>query len=202
MLTFYHASWSRSGRIMWLLEELGADFEIVQVDIERPQFGVGARDPRNPHPDGKVPALRDGDALVTESAAVALYLTERFPQPNLGADPGSAERGAFLSWIAWVAGELEPAVWSRMEPGGRNPIADRRFEAVRRRLSDALSRGPWLMGDRFTAVDVMVASTLAWAREHLPEDAALDAYLERATARPANAWAMAKDGPPPQLPQT
>ena len=95
MLTLFHAPWSRSSRLVWLLEEIGVGYEICYCDIPR-MDGSGARDPRNPHPDGKVPALLHDDVLVTESAAVALYLTDLFPEAGLGAQ--------------WVAGRGDPAL--------------------------------------------------------------------------------------------
>jgi hypothetical protein len=80
MLTLYHGPVSRSSRIIWLLEELGVtDYRIAITDIPRPD-GTGAVDPSNPHPDKKVPALVDDDALVTESSAIVLYLTDKFPR--------------------------------------------------------------------------------------------------------------------------
>ena len=194
MLTLFHAPWSRSSRLVWLLEEIGAGYEICYCDIPR-MDGSGARDPRNPHPDGKVPALLHDDVLVTESAAVALYLTDLFPEAGLGAPVGSPERGAYLTWLAWTAGEMEPAFWSRISGAAESdPNAKARFDAVIARLLTALATGPYLMGDRFTAVDVMIASALAWGREYVPESALIDAYLERALNRPANERAAAKDG--------
>lgn len=199
MLTLFHAPWSRSGRLVWLLEEVGVDYEIRYCEIVR-QGGLGARDPANPHPDGKVPALMHDETLVTESLAIALYLTEQFPQADLGAPVGSPERGAFLTWLAWVAGEMEPALWSRMAGATEDDAqAGARYDAVIARLVGAIDRGPYLMGDRFTAVDVMVGSALAWARQHVPIDEALDAYLARVTDRPANARAAGKDGTPPAI---
>ena len=94
MLTLFHAPQSRSGRIVWLLEEIGADYDIVYVDIFRAMTLTGARDPANLHPDGKVPALLHDEALVSESAAVALYLTDVHPEANLGASVGSPDRAA------------------------------------------------------------------------------------------------------------
>src|SRR5688572_16277627 len=108
MLTLFHAPWSRSSRIVWLLEEIGAPYEIRYVDIFRAQTQSGGRDPANPHPDGKVPALVHDGALVTESAAIALYLTDLFPQAGLGAPVGSSERAAYVTWLSWTAGEMEP----------------------------------------------------------------------------------------------
>ena len=195
MLTLFHAPQSRSGRIVWLLEEIGADYDIVYVDIFRAMTLTGARDPANLHPDGKVPALLHDEALVSESAAVALYLTDVHPEANLGASVGSPDRAAYVTWLAWTAGEMEPAFWSRISGAAESdPNAKARFDAVIARLLTALATGPYLMGDRFTAVDVMIASALAWGREYVPESALIDAYLERALNRPANVRAAAKDG--------
>lgn len=201
MLTLFHAPWSRSSRLVWLLEEIGAAYDITYCDIRR-MDGTGAPDPRNPHPDGKVPALLHGDALVTESAAVALYLTDLFPEAGLGAPVGSPERGAYLTWLAWIAGEMEPSFWARISGATEGDAKARaRYDAVVARLFGALERGPYLMGQRFTAVDVMAGSALAWARDYSPPSAALDAWLERILERPANAVATAKDGTPPVLAQ-
>jgi glutathione S-transferase len=198
MLTLFHAPWSRSGRIVWLLEELGLDYDLHYVGIFRARDGSGRRDPSNPHPDGKVPALRHDDALVTESAAVALYLTDLVPESPLTAAPGSPERAAYLTWLAWTTGEMEPALWARISGSIHgDPMMERRFDDVVARLLGALDKGPYLMGERFTAIDVMVGSALAWAREFLPQSAQLDAYLARVLERPANQRATAKDGAPP-----
>ena len=83
MLTLYHAPQSRSSRIIWLLEEIGAPYEIRPVTIFRPMTGEGVGDPANPHPDKRVPALVDGDQLVAESVAIVLHLAEAYPQAGL-----------------------------------------------------------------------------------------------------------------------
>ncbi|WP_332678348.1 glutathione S-transferase family protein [Brevundimonas sp.] len=195
MLTLFHAPQSRSGRIVWLLEEIGVAYDIRYVDIFRAMTLTGARDPANPHPDGKVPALAHDGALVTESAAIALYLTDLHPETNLGAPVGSSDRAAYVTWLAWTAGEMEPAFWGKISGAAEtDPNAKARYDAAIARLMTALATGPYLMGQRFTAVDVMIASALAWAREYVPESALVDAYLERALNRPANARAAAKDG--------
>lgn len=199
MLTLFHAPWSRSGRLVWLLEELGVDYEIRYCDILR-RDGSGARDPGNPHPDGKVPALRHDDVLFTESLAIALYLTDLFPEAGLGAPIGSAERGAYLTWLAWVAGELEPVLWSAISGEiASDAMAKARYDAAIARLFGALEQGAYLMGDRFTAVDVMVGSSLGWARQHVPVSEKLDAYLARVGERPGNGRATEKDGTPPAM---
>ena len=194
MLTLFHAPRSRSSRIVWLLEEIGVAYDIRYVDIFRSMTRTGSRDPANPHPDGKVPALRHHSALVTESAAIALYLTDLHPAADLGAAAGTPERAAYLTWLAWTAGEMEPAFWSKISGAAdSDPDARAGYEAAISRLVSALEAGPYLMGDRFTAVDVMIGSALAWGREYVPESAAIDAYLERVLNRPANARATARD---------
>jgi glutathione S-transferase len=196
MLTLFHAPSSRSTRIIWLLEELGAHYEIRYCDIPR-RDGSGARDPANPHPDGKVPALLHDGALVTESAAVALYLTDMFPNTEIGAAIGSAERGAYVTWLAWAAGEMEPAFWAKINGTTEtDATAKARYDAAIARIFGALERGPYLMGERFTAVDVMVGSALAWGRDYSPPSDTLDAYLARIAERPANQLASEKDGGP------
>ena len=197
MLTLFHAHWSRSSRLIWLLEELKADYQIHHCDIAR-MDGSGGRDPFNPHPDGKVPALMHEGALVTESAAIALYLTDLFPETGLGAAPGDPDRAAYLTWLFWTTGEMEPAYWSRIK-GETDPYATARYDAANRRILSALDRGPYLMGRRFTAVDVLVASALSWGREHAPQSPRLDVYLKTVLARAANRRAEVLDAPALEL---
>lgn len=197
MLTLFHAPQSRSGRIVWLMEEIGAPYEIEYVDIFRAMTGTGRADRNNLHPDGKVPALLHDGALVTESAAIALYLTDLFPQADLGAPVGSPERAAYVTWLAWTAGEMEPAYWSKISgQADTDPLAMKRYEQANARILTALEHGPYLMGHRFTAVDVMVGSAMAWGRDFGPKSELLDRWLERVSNRPANRAAMGKDGTP------
>lgn len=201
MLTLFHAPWSRSSRLVWLLEELKADYAIRYCDIPR-RDGTGARDPRNPHPDGKVPALMHDEALITESAAVTLYLTDLLPKARMAPLAGDPDRGAYLTWLAWNAGELEPAFWNRiMGHTETDPRARAGYDAAIARLMQALETGPWLMGQKFTAVDVLIGSALGWGRDYLPQSPLLDDYLLRLEARPANGRAAAKDGVPQQYAQ-
>jgi glutathione S-transferase len=197
MLTLFHAHWSRSSRLIWLLEELKADYQIHHCNIAR-MDGSGGRDATNPHPDGKVPALMHEGVLVTESAAIALYLTDLFPEAGLGAAPGDPDRAAYLSWLFWTTGEMEPAYWSRIK-GETDALSDARYDAANRRILTALDRGPYLMGRRFTAVDVLVASALAWGRELAPQSARLDVYLKTVLARAANRRAEVLDAPALEL---
>lgn len=193
MLTLFHAPESRSGRIVWLLEELGADYEMKLCTITR-WDGSGGRDAANPHPDGKVPALLHGETLVTESLAIALYLTDLLPQAGLGFGPGDARRGDYLTWLAFVAGEFEPSLWAAMEGATeKEGPARTRYDAAMARVIGALEKGPYMMGERFTAVDVMLGGALAWARKFAPPSELIDAYVARIVGRPASQAACAKD---------
>jgi len=194
VLTLIHAPKSRSTRMIWLLEELGATFDIKVVDIAR-QSGVGAKDPANPHPDKKVPALLDDGVLITESAAIALYLTDKFPAAGIGPVVGDPLRGPYLTWLAYYAGVLEPVIGAHFE--GRtasDPALMAEYEAMDARLKATLEAGPYMLGETYSAADIMFASLLQFARQALPAHAVYDEWLARLTARPALARAMAKDG--------
>ena len=195
MLTRHHAPQSRSSRIIWLLEELGAPYEIILTDIPR-MDGSGAPDPANPHPDKKVPALVDGGVLVTESSAIVLYLTDRFPAAGLGPAIGDPLRGPYLAWLAYYAGVVEPVVSLEFAGLGDNPMARRAFrgkQEVGERVLTALRKNPYLIGDRFSGADLLLASMAQWARRSLPADAVVDEWLARINARPALARALARD---------
>jgi len=195
MLTLFHAPKSRSSRIIWLLEELGATYQLRLTTIPR-MDGTGASDPGNPHPDKKVPALQHDDALITESAAIVLYLTDLLPANRLGPRVGDAQRGAYLTWLSYYAGVIEPVVTARFAGLGDHEALKRTFTsqaAVDQRILDALKVGPFILGEQFTGVDILIASMGQWARAMLPSGSVVDDYLARCNARPALARAMAKD---------
>jgi glutathione S-transferase len=198
MLTLYHAPRSRSSRILWLLEEVGASYDIAYVDIRRGD-GSGAADPRNPHPDKKVPALAHDGALVTESAAIVLYLTDLFAESGIGPAVGDGRRGPYLTWLAYYAGVIEPVVhfgyFGLDEHDGLRSTFRGRAE-LDRRILDALEQRPYLLGETFSAADIMISSMGHFARDLLPEGRAVDDYLERCNARPALVDANAKDARP------
>jgi len=198
MLRLYHAARSRSTRILWLLEELGADYEIAYVDISR-QDGSGGLDPDNPHPDKKVPALLHDGVLISESAAIVLYLTDLFPKAGLGAPAGSPERGPYLTWLAYYAGVIEPVVHFQFLGLGDDPMLKRTFRGkaeMDARILEALRTHAYIAGPDFSGADILVASIGQFAREMLPDDPLIDGYLARCADRPAYQAALAKDDPP------
>src|ERR1700675_4600899 len=103
MITLFHRPQTRSSRVIFLLEELEAPYQIKLVGT-RTRDGKGAVDPANPHPHGKVPAISDDGAVVFESPAIALYLTDKFPKNGIGPLVGDPKRGAYLSWLAYYTG--------------------------------------------------------------------------------------------------
>ncbi|MBT0669338.1 glutathione S-transferase [Novosphingobium profundi] len=194
MITLFHAPQSRSSRIIWLLEELGATYEIRPVSIFRPMTGKGLPDPANPHPDGRVPAILDDDRLVTESVGIVLYLADAFAAAGLAPVPGDRRRGEYLGWIAWYATELEQAMFAGLSGAlAQSPGKQRDHAAVLARLRNALVEGPYVMGAEFTAADVLIASALGFGRSAFPDDEVLDAYVARCRARPAAIRSLARD---------
>jgi glutathione S-transferase len=196
MITLYHRPRSRSTRFIFLLEELEAPYTIQLVNT-RNRDGSGAADPANPHPHGKVPAISDDGVVVFESPAIALYLTDKFPQKRLGPLPGEADRGAYLSWLAYYTGVLEPAFMSKfmnveVPRGTAGWVAlEEALPAVIGRLASA----PYLLGERFSALDVLYGTTFALFAQApiMPKSPAIEEYVQRITARPAYARAMTKE---------
>lgn len=167
MLTLYHAPRSRSSRIVWLLEELGAAYRIKTVSIRRrdpaaqdPLKLVGTRDPVNVHPHGKVPALVHDGVVISESAAIVLYLTDLYPQARLGPPIGHANRGPYLSWLAYYTGVMGPAFTSAVFEfnADSSTVAWVPVPAVMEHVNDTLAKGPYLLGQSFSAADILVGS--------------------------------------------
>lgn len=194
MITLFHAPISRSSRIVWMLEELAVSYEIRPVSIYRPMTGEGVPDDTNPHPDKRVPAIDHDGVLVTESQAIALYLADAFPEAGLAPPVHDRRRGEYLTWMAWYVGEMEPALFAGLSGELAGSAEKRRgYDAVLARLHAALSVGDYVMGDVFTAADILIGSALNFGRRAFPEDAMLDAYVARCRHRPAAVKALSRD---------
>jgi glutathione S-transferase len=198
VLTLVHAPRSRSSRFLWLLEEIGEPYEIQYVSIRRSD-GSGALDPANPHPHGKVPALKDGGATrVFEQTAIALYLADRFPDARLGPAIDDPARGDFLTMLAYYSGLLEPAFTSKfmnfVVPRGTAGWVD--SDEAMTFVNARIAAQPYIAGERFTAADVLYAGAFALfmgsplLREKKTK--ALEDYVARCVSRPARARAAAK----------
>jgi len=196
MITIFHAPRSRSSRFIFLLEELGAPYDIKIVDIRRGN-GTGALDPLNPHPHGKVPAILDDGKLVFESSAVALYLTDKFPKAGIGPVEGDDRRGAYLTWLAYYAGVMEPAwvsAWMKTEvPRGTSGWV--KTNEVMDYVNATLNKGPYLLGEQFSAADILVGTTFALflGSPLLEKTPLIEAYVKRVVERPAHTRAQARD---------
>ncbi|MEY2654930.1 MAG: hypothetical protein RLZZ524_1958 [Pseudomonadota bacterium] len=188
-LVFYTHPQSRGRIAHWMLEEVGQPYTTVWVGYG-PEMKTAAYLAVNPM--GKVPALRDGEAVVTEAAAICAYLADRFPQAGLAPDPASRERAAYLRWLFFAAGPLEQATTAHalgwQVPEGRGGMVGfGSLGSTLDALEGAVSGGPYLCGDRFTAADVYVGSSLGWGLMFgtIEKRPAFEAYVARVQARPA-----------------
>ena len=193
MLTLFHAPKSRSSRVLWLLEELGADYAVEYVGIMR--FGEGETDPRNPHLLKQVPAIVHHGQLIHETVILWIYLTDLYPQAHIAPRPGDARRAEYLAWLGLYNAILEPVVTAFYAPGGPSPVQRAAFDGLVAKWREALERAPYLMGDAFSAIDILFSSLIRFNRKALPDDAIFDQWLNRISARPALALAMTKDEP-------
>jgi glutathione S-transferase len=196
MLTLFHAPNSRSSRIVTLIDEMGiADrIDVRIVNITR-RDGSGGRDPANPHPEGKVPALVHNGTLITESSAVILYLTSLFPDTGMAPRPGDVRRGEYLTWLHWYGSVMEPVmIFTAM--GIEHPSLQATFRGmaeVTARIESALKKGPYLLGDRFTAADLLIHSPYAYFGNMTPDVPAIRDWVARCSSRPAFGRTAASD---------
>ncbi len=195
-LKLYWAPRSRSFRILWLLEEIGAPYERVLVDIHAGKQATAEYKAINPMM--KVPALADGEARVAESGAICAYLSDKFPEAGLAPQFDDPRRGRYLQWLFFSSGGIEPAItqtFGKFEmPSGQAGWGNaQRVWAV---LEDAVHPGPWLLGDTFTAADVLIGSDLHFVVNQfkiLEGRPAIDAYIARCADRPAYKRALKLD---------
>jgi len=186
MATLYHAPNSRSSSIVTLIEDLRADVDIQNVAVSR-QDGGGAPDPRNPHPEKKVPYLVDGTEKIRERGAIILYLTDKFPEAGLGPIEGQPGRGDYLSWLFYYQGVMEPVILLQFA-GLTHPILTaslRDYDTMTARLADTLQSQPYLLGDRYSAVDLLCSSPFLWAPDLMPDNKTIRDWVARCADRPA-----------------
>ncbi|MDE2610693.1 MAG: glutathione S-transferase family protein, partial [Burkholderiales bacterium] len=187
-ITLFHAPNSRSAGARVLIEELQAEHDLHVLNLK-------ARQQREPaylavNPMGKVPALRHGETFVSEQAAVYMYLAELYPERGLSPAPGDPLRGAYLRWMVFYGSCFEPAIVDKSmnrDAGNESTSPYGSYEAVVSAVEQQLQRGPWLLGERFTAADALWGSALGWVTgfKLMPASPAVLAYLERFQARPA-----------------
>jgi glutathione S-transferase len=195
-LVFFHNPHSRAAMTRALLEELGAAFEPCVIDFRSneqlsPEY-------RAINPMGKVPAIRHDGVVVTETVAIFIYLADLYRDAGLAPaldDPG---RGTYLRWLVFYAACFEPAIGDRAmkrepAPRAQSPYAD--YETTVAAIEQALQPGPWLLGERFSAADVLWGNALRWVTGFGMVEAtpAIADYIARVMARPAEPRALAAD---------
>lgn len=187
-MKIFWAPQTRSTRALWMLEEAGIDYEMELVDIRSPdrkdsdEFLAAS-------PMGKVPAIVDGDAAMSESAAICLYVADRYCTGSLAPALDDPRRGKYLYWAMYTPAVVEPAMaekFSKMEPSRvRNGWGD--FEQMIRVFDEGLEGKDWILGSQFTAADVMLGSSAVFMRmfEMLPDTKNIGGYADRCLERPA-----------------
>jgi glutathione S-transferase len=196
-LTLYHAAPSRSSIVHWMLEEIGEPYDLNLLNLKN-------GDNRKPdylkiNPMGKVPALRHGNMIMTEVAAICTYLADVFPQAGLNVPAGDPRRGPYLQWLFFSPSCAEFAMMDKMFPrkeaAPRNALGYGDYDTTFNVLADAVRGGPWILGDQFTAADVVIGSLLRWGMmfKGVPERPEFVAYAGRCAERPALKRATAKD---------
>ena len=196
-ITLFHAPQTRSTGALVLLEELGIPYTVEVLNLQKDETKTPEYLAVNPM--GKVPALRDGAAVVTEQVAIFLHLADRFPDAGLAPAIGDPLRGPYLRWMVFYAACMEPAMVDRAmqrEPGRRGMSPYGEYSTVIGTVGAQLRPGPWLLGERFLACDVLWGMALGWMTgfglvEATPEIAA---YVQRLNERPAIKRALARDG--------
>lgn len=193
-MKLYFNKFTRATRPRHLLEELGVPYDLVTLDLSKGEHKTPAY--LQVHPHGRLPAIEDDGQVVFESAAICLYLADRFPEAGLAPAPGSPDRGPYYQWVVYSVATLEDPVL-RTFTQIRKPEAERDADAMAKAaadfdecaavLSQALAGRTWLLGETFTAADVMIGSVLAWGDRMGLNNAwpTLQDYVRRFTARPA-----------------
>jgi glutathione S-transferase len=190
-IVFYHNPQSRAAIAHWMLEEVGAAYEIRLVDFQK-------GDNRTPeflaiNPMGKIPTLVVGGTVITETPAILAWLADAYPDAGLAPPPGSPERGAYYRWLFFGGSCFEPAMtdemFKRPAPERKSSLGWGSYDEVVDTVETALRPGPYLLGDKFTAADLYIGSELMWGgmfgAPRLKESASISAYVARCTDRPA-----------------
>ncbi len=195
MLTLFHAPKSRSTAIVTLLEEMGIRDKVALRLVSIPRMdGTGGRDPANPHPEGKAPALVHDGHVITERGAIILYLTTLFPS-DMAPKVGTPAWGSYVTWLSWYQGVFEPVLILDFAQASHPSLTAtfRGHKEAAARLRAALEKGPWLLGAQFSAADLLVHAPYAWFDGITPNDPLILDWVERCKARPARLKVLAED---------
>ncbi len=195
-VTLFHSPNTRSTGTLLLLEELGADYEIHLVNMKAGEQSLPAYLSINPM--GKVPAIKHGEVVVTEQVAIFLYLTDLYSEAGLAPTLTDPLRGSYLRWMLFYAGCFEPALVDLAQkrepsPASMSPYGD--FETMFKTLTNHLEQGPYILGEKFSGADILWGTALNWMTKFqlLPSVPVIQAYVDRANARPVVAKVREKD---------
>ena len=194
-VTLFYAPQSRATGALALMEELGVPYEIEHVDIR--QEGGVPESYRKVQPNKKVPAIEHDGVVVTERAAIAIYLCDAFSEAGLAPKVGEKERGPYLTWLVYADAVFDPAV-AVNALGGKYPgnsVSFGTFDDLVANLERRLQQSPFIAGERFTAADVAMGGNIAYVMSQtwLPEKPVFADYVKRVTDRPAAKRAEEKD---------
>jgi glutathione S-transferase len=188
-ITFYHNPMSRARIVHWMLEEAGAPYDARVLDLEKGEHKSPEYLAVNPM--GKVPAIVHRGVVITEAAAICAYIADVFAEANLAPAPSDPARGTYYRWLFFGVGCVEPALVDRLfsRPGVDRPMAlgYGSYEDTLNALEKALTPGPYLLGERFSAADVYVGSQVGWGltTKSLEPRPVFEAYWQRCLQRPA-----------------
>lgn len=194
-VVLYHHPWSRAATVVWMLEELGIDYQLRWVDMQ----AGGQKTPEflRLNPMGKLPVLTDGPVVVTESAAIAVYLGDRYASGRLAPALDDPARGTYLRWAFFSPSVLEPAAAAQPSGGNFNPgaVGWGTYEAMLSATEAAIGAGPYLLGERFSMADTILGGTLRYLLmfKMIEPRPGFTAYVERLAARPAFQRAAARN---------
>jgi glutathione S-transferase len=194
-VVFYHNPQSRGRIVRWMLEEAGAPYEVRLIEFKTGAHKAAAFLAINPM--GKLPAIVHRGAVVTECPAICAYLADAFPEAGLA--PPLAERAGYYRWLFFGAGTLEYAIVDKLlgRPAPERPqaLGYGNFADTLHTLEAAVTPGPWLLGDTFSAADVYIGSQIAFAArmKGFEPTPVLAAYVARCMTRPAAQRAIALD---------
>ena len=195
-ITLFYAPHSRATGALALMEELGVPYDLEVLNFKTKQQRGDEYLAVNPM--GKVPAVLYKGVLVTEQPAVYLFLADLYSDKGLAPAISDPLRGAYLRWMVFYGSSFEPAVIDRSmknKPADPSTCPWGDFDTMLNTLDQQLSKGPWMLGERFTALDVLWGMALGWTTgfKLVPETPAIKAYIERINARPSITKARAKD---------
>jgi glutathione S-transferase len=194
-ITLYHHPFSRAAGAVWMLEEVGVPYELRFVDFAKNEQKSASVVELNPM--GKLPVLTDGDVVITESAAIGLYLADRYAAGRLAPALDDPARGTYLRWSLFAPSVIEPGVIAKGSGGQFRPSQAGwgTFDAMIDAITAAITGREYLLGDRFTMADVIFGGTLRFMMRvgSLEKRALFTAYTDRLSARPASQRADARN---------